>query len=39
MANNGQLPVIRCGKRWLVSRRSLEAMLEVKPANAPIQAS
>jgi excisionase family DNA binding protein len=39
MANNGQLPVIRCGKRWLVSRRSLEAMLEVKLANAPVQAS
>jgi excisionase family DNA binding protein len=32
MAHNGQLPVIRLGKRYLVSRKAFEAMLDVKPA-------
>jgi len=32
MANSGQLPVLRCGRRLLVSRKAFEAMLEVKPA-------
>ena len=27
LANNGKLPVIRCGKRILVSRKGLEDML------------
>lgn len=32
MANNGQLPVIRCGHRLLVPLKAFEAMLEVTPA-------
>lgn len=31
MANNGQLPVIRCGHRLLVPLKAFQAMLEVKP--------
>jgi excisionase family DNA binding protein len=38
MANNGQLPVIRCGRRLLVSRRALEAMLDAPPAPSKPQA-
>lgn len=29
MANNGQLPIIRCGHRLLVPLKALEAMLDV----------
>lgn len=32
MANNGQLPVIRCGHRLLIPLKAFEDMLEVKPA-------
>lgn len=39
MANSGQLPVLRCGRRLLVSRKAFEAMLEVKPADNKPQAS
>jgi len=39
MAHNGQLPVIRLGKRLLVSRKAFEAMLDVKPAGNKPQAS
>jgi len=39
MAHNGQLPVIRLGKRLLVSRKAFEAMLDVKPAGIKPQAS
>ena len=36
MANKGQLPVIRCGHRFLVPLKALEAMLDVVPvANKP----
>ena len=30
MANNGQLPVIRCGHRLLVPVKAFESMLDVK---------
>ena len=33
MANNGQLPVIRCGHRLLVPLKAFEAMLEVTTAS------
>ena len=39
MAHNGQLPVLRLGKRLLVSRKAFEAMLDVKPAGIKPQAS
>ena len=39
MANNGQLPVIRCGHRFLVPLKALEAMLEVRPNENKTQAS
>ena len=39
MANNGQLPVIRCGHRLLVPLKAFELMLEVKPVTAKPQAS
>ena len=39
MAHNGQLPVIRLGKRLLVSRKAFEAMLDVKPAGNKPQSS
>ena len=39
LAHNGQLPVIRLGKRFLVSRKAFEAMLDVKPAENKTQAS
>jgi excisionase family DNA binding protein len=39
LAHNGQLPVIRLGKRFLVSRKAFEAMLDVKPAGNKPQAS
>ena len=39
LAHNGQLPVIRLGKRFLVSRKAFEAMLDVKPAENKPQAS
>jgi excisionase family DNA binding protein len=32
LAHQGKLPVIRLGKRFLVSRKAFEAMLDVKPA-------
>ena len=32
LAHEGKLPVIRLGKRFLVSRKAFEAMLDVKPA-------
>ncbi len=32
MANNGQLPIIRCGHRLLVPVKAFEAMLEAAPA-------
>jgi excisionase family DNA binding protein len=38
MAHNGQLPVIRMGKRYLVSRKAFEAMLDVKPVGNKPQA-
>ena len=38
MAHNGQLPVIRLGKRYLVSRKAFEAMLDVKPSENKTQA-
>jgi excisionase family DNA binding protein len=38
LAHEGKLPVIRLGKRFLVSRKAFEAMLDVKPAaNNPQQ--
>ena len=39
MAHNGQLPVIRMGKRYLVSRKAFEAMLDVKPVGNKPQIS
>jgi len=39
MAHNGQLPVIRLGKRLLVSRKAFHAMLDVKPGVNKPQAS
>jgi excisionase family DNA binding protein len=39
MANSGQLPVIRCGRRFLVSRKAFEEMLDVKPAENKTRAS
>ncbi len=39
MANNGQLPVIRCGHRLLVPLKAFETMLDVTPATAKPQAS
>ena len=39
MANNGQLPVIRCGHRLLVPVKAFESMLDVKPDTAKPQAS
>lgn len=39
MANNGQLPVIRCGHRLLVPMKAFESMLDVKPDNDKPQAS
>ena len=38
MAHNGQLPVIRLGKRYLVCRKAFEAMLDVKPVGNKPQA-
>ena len=38
LAREGKLPVIRLGKRYLVSRKAFVAMLDVKPAaNNPQQ--
>ena len=39
MAHAGKLPVIRMGKRFLVSRKAFEEMLDVKPAENKTQAS
>ena len=39
MARSGQLPVIRMGKRFLVSRKAFEEMLDVKPTAGKSQAS
>ena len=39
MANNGQLPVIRCGHRLLVPVKAFESMLDVKTATDKPQAS
>jgi excisionase family DNA binding protein len=33
LAHEGKLPVIRLGKRFLVSRKAFVAMLDVKPTD------
>ncbi len=39
MANNGQLPIIHCGRRLMVSRKSFEAMFDVRVVESKPQAS